>query len=364
MENEYDPKRWLFLLRIITMKKFRQKNFGGMVEGLRKAKGEVKRVGGRVKDFYKRNETAGLTTVTATMSTGNFLLNSTRKSQDKEYQDKQINAMKNLTNALSDVDKNLKRVDINPKKIQKEENKRKFSFRRLFSNTEKNNVDMVKFRPKNFSILSNTLTGAAIGANVGALLTPSLSGTKKNPVTIKVSNPKFVNIADKYNNSSMFAKRLGIVAGGTILGAALGALVGSIKEVDKFISRKTTVDNRLMSKVVGDLKKTGFEEGTDFTRDPKTADRIKSQVSIAITKNSGELRLLVNTIADKKLKDITSQVIRNLPNSSAVTREERNRYNEISITTISDGSADVGLIAGICEKFIRNKYPVYLVEVG
>ena len=60
-----------------------------------------------------------------------------------------------------------------------------------------------------------------------------------------------------------------------------------------------------MDRVVEDLKKTGFNEGSDFTRDPKTADSLKSAISVAITRNSGELRLLVNTIADNKLKDIT-----------------------------------------------------------
>lgn len=330
------------------MKRFRQKNFGGVIDKAKKTKNAIK-------DFYKNNKTAYLTTVTAAASTSNLAMNASRKSQDKEYQDKQITAMKDLTNALSGVDKTLKKVEKLP---AEKETKRTYNFPRLFSKNNDENK-MIKFRPKNFSILSNTLTGAVVGGNLGLISGPFIVG-KNNK--IKTSNPKF-RALEKLNDSN-FNKKVALIGAGTLIGAALGALVGGAKELDQFISHKTTVDKRLMDKVVDDLKKTGFEEGINFTRDPKTADRIKSPVSVAITRNSGELRLLVNAIADKKLKDLTSQLIKNLPNSSAVTQEEKNRYNEISITTISDGSADVGLISGICEKFIRNKYPVYLVEVG
>lgn len=260
--------------------------------------------------------------------------------------------MDRLTKALGGVNKTLKEVEVKePKKTTS------YKLKKIFS--EKNDNNMITFRRKDFSILSDTVKGAIIGGNVATL---SLPLSEKNAKNIKYegSNPTF----RKLNTLSPFAKRLGVVAAGTLVGAALGALVGTIKKGDEAISRKLTVDNRLMDRVVEDLKKTGFKEGSDFTRDPKTADSLKSAISVAITRNSGELRLLVNTIADNKLKDITKNIIRNLPNSSAVTEESKSRYNEISITTISDGTADVGLIAGICEKFIRNKYPVYLVEVG
>lgn len=337
------------------MKTFKQKEFGGIT-------GKARKVGETVKNFYHKNPTAYLTTATATASTSNLAMNASRKSQDKEYQDKQITAMKDLTNALSGVDKTLKKAEIKPKKV--EEQPKRYNLRRLFSNSNDRRSDMIKFRKKNFSILSSALTGASMGATLGITGgAPFISKNTKISISEK-SNPVFRNVSDRFNNSSAFQKRAMLIGASTLVGAALGAIAGGIKELDRYISHKTTVDKRLMEKIVEDLKKTGFEEGVDFTRDPKTADKIKSPVSIAITRNSGELRLLVNTIADKKLKDLTKQVIKNLPNSSAVTQEEKNRYNEISITTISDGSADVGLISGICEKFIRNKYPVYLVEVG
>lgn len=314
------------------------------------AKFKPKKIIRDVKEFYKNNPTAKITTATAGFSGTNLAINATGKNSDKKYQEEQLEAMDKLTKALGGVNKTLKEVK-EPKKTTS------YKFKKIFS--EKNDNNMITFRRKDFSILSDTVKGAIIGGNVATLSLP-LSGKDAKNIKYEGSNPTF----RKLNTLSPFAKRLGVVAAGTLVGAALGALVGTIKKGDEAISRKLTVDNRLMDRVVEDLKKTGFKEGSDFTRDPKTADSLKSAISVAITRNSGELRLLVNTIADNKLKDITKNIIRNLPNSSAVTEESKSRYNEISITTISDGTADVGLIAGICEKFIRNKYPVYLVEVG
>lgn len=312
------------------------------------AKFKPKKVIKNIKNFYKENPTAKITTATAGFSGTNLAINATRKNKDEKYQKQQLEAMDKLTKALGGVNDTLKKTEELDKKTIR---------RRFFSNNNSNN--MITFRRKDFSILSSTLKGAAIGGNLGLLSLP-LGNKNAEGIYYKGSNPTF----RKMNKLSPFSKRLGIIAAGTLVGAALGALVGTIKKSDEIISRKTTVDNRLMDRVVEDLKKTGFKEGSDFTRDPKTADSLKSTVSIAITRNSGELRLLVNTISDNKLKDITKNIIKNIPNSSAVSEEQKSRYNEISITTISDGSADVGLIAGICEKFIRNKYPVYLVEVG
>lgn len=314
------------------------------------AKFKPKKIIRDVKEFYKNNPTAKITTATAGFSGTSLAINATRKNSDKKYQEEQLEAMDKLTKALGGVNKTLKEVK-EPKKTTS------YKLKKIFS--EKNDNNMITFRRKDFSILSDTVKGAIIGGNVATLSLP-LSGKDAKNIKYEGSNPTF----RKLNTLSPFAKRLGVVAAGTLVGAALGALVGTIKKGDEAISRKLTVDNRLMDRVVEDLKKTGFKEGSDFTRDPKTADSLKSAISVAITRNSGELRLLVNTIADNKLKDITKNIIRNLPNSSAVTEESKSRYNEISITTISDGTADVGLIAGICEKFIRNKYPVYLVEVG
>lgn len=202
---------------------------------------------------------------------------------------------------------------------------------------------MIKFRQKDFSFLSKLTHGAGLGASVGL-------------VTAKFRN-KFPK--GKIKDLGEF----GIIAGSTLVGAALGAIAGMFEEGEKLISKKK-VDDRLMKRVVEDLKKTGFREGTDFTLDPKKASEMKTKVCIVITKNSGELKVLINTQADSKLESITSRLTKNIPNTSAITKKVSDKFNDITITTISDSSADVGLIAGIAESFIRNKYPVYLIEVG
>lgn len=336
------------------MKKFRQKTFGGITSRLKRAKNTVK-------DFYDKNPASIVTTGTFVASTSNLAMNASRKNQDKAYQDEQLNAMKDLTGALNKVDNNLKTVTVKQPSTKKKETN-SFKFRRFFSKSENYN-NMINFRKKEFSILGDTLQGASIGGTLG-LIASGLGGKDAKGVIL----PKFRGISENkinsFNKSSAFIKRSGIIGTGIILGASLGALVGLIKKGDELISQKTTVDSRLMDRVVTDLKKAGFKEGVNFTRDPHEADKLKTSISIAITRNSGELRLLVNTISDDKLKTITKELIKNLPNTSTVSQEAKNRYNEISITSISDGSADVGLIAGIAERFIRNKYPVYLVEVG
>lgn len=336
------------------MKKFRQKNFGGITSRLNKAKNTVK-------EFYHKNPASIVTTGTFVASTSNLAMNASRKNQDKAYQDEQLKAMGDLTGALNKVDNNLKTVAIKQPSTKKKETN-SFRFRKFFS--KKNNYNnMINFRKKEFSILGDTLQGASIGGSLG-IIASGLGG--KDAKGIKL--PKFRNISDNkinsFNNSSALIKRTGVIGAGIIIGASLGALVGLIRKGDELISQKSTVDKRLMDKVITDLKKAGFKEGINFTRDPHEADKLKTPISIAITRNSGELKLLVNTITDDKLKSITKELIKNLPNSSVVSQEAKNRYNKISITSISDGSADVGLIAGIAERFIRNKYPIYLVEVG
>jgi hypothetical protein len=152
--------------------------------------------------------------------------------------------------------------------------------------------------------------------------------------------------------------------GGTIIGAGLGLLVGLTKDISTKVNRATTVDARLMQGVIENLKKDHFKEGIDYTRDPKTANDLKMKVCIVISKSSGNMQLLVNTVADTKLKTVALNMAKNIPNTATVNTKLSDKYNDISISTISDSSANIGLVTGIAEYFIKNKYPVYLVEVG
>ena len=208
---------------------------------------------------------------------------------------------------------------------------------------------MVEFRQKQFGIVSSVKNGAAIGATVGTLAT-------KLPIIKNL--PIFKKKDDNWKTE------LSIIGGGTIIGAGLGLLVGLTKDISTRVNRATTVDARLMQGVIENLKKDGFKEGIDYTRDPKTANDLKMKVCIVISKNSGNMQLLVNTVADTKLKTVALNMAKNIPNTATVNTKLSDKYNDISISTVSDSSANLGLVTGIAEYFIRNKYPVYLVEVG
>jgi len=201
-----------------------------------------------------------------------------------------------------------------------------------------------KFKRKDFSLTDDMVRGASIGGAAGTLsgiLSKAADGGRGN-----------------------LGRALVFMGAGSIVGAALGAIHHVVKKGTDVSNRRATVDARLMNLVVDDLKATGFKEGVHFTRDPKKADELKSRVSIVISRASGEMNLIINMVADDRLKDLTKDIITRLPNSSAVTTKMEDKYNEITITTIEDNSANAGLIAGICNYFIRSKYPVYLVEVG
>jgi len=206
---------------------------------------------------------------------------------------------------------------------------------------------MIKFRQKQFGIAEDVISGAKVGGIAGTIAT-------KLP-TFKKGNKDWIND---------WPRNLSIIGGGTVIGAALGLVVGLVKEADTKINRSLTVDRRLMQNVIDNLKRDGFKEGIDYTRDPKIANDLKTKVCIVISKSSNNLHLLVNTVADAKLKTVTNGMVKNIPNTAAVNTKLSDKYNDISISAISDSSADTGLITGISEYFIRHKYPIYLVEVG
>lgn len=211
---------------------------------------------------------------------------------------------------------------------------------------------MIEFRQKNFGILSDITKGAAIGGSIGSF--SSMFRRKADP-----------SVSGDYSvKNKAWHESLKMTVAGTIIGASLGALVGSIKSIATKVNRRTTVDRRLMPKVIEVLKKDGLKEGTDFTKDPKTATSLRTKVCIVISKVSGELRISVNLVSDPKLKTVSDEIIKRLPNTSASTEKMSDKFNDIVITSISDSSADTGLVVGIIEKFIHSGYPVYLVEVG
>lgn len=137
------------------------------------AKFKPKKIIRDVKEFYKNNPTAKITTATAGFSGTNLAINATRKNSDKKYQEEQLEAMDKLTKALGGVNKTLKEVEVKePKKTTS------YKFKKIFS--ERNDNNMITFRRKDFSILSDTVKGAIIGGNVATLSLPLSGKDAKN----------------------------------------------------------------------------------------------------------------------------------------------------------------------------------------
>lgn len=211
---------------------------------------------------------------------------------------------------------------------------------------------MVKFREKSFSIISDTISGAKIGGAVAALGAPIVGRLSKN-------GTKFVNTSS--NDVSFIHKSLAMIGGGIVVGASLGLLVGLTKSIGLSLNRENTVDARLLDDVERKLRK--FKLNKDFTRDPKIANELRTKVCLVISKYSDDLRILINTVNDSKLKDVTNEVTKSIPKGSIKTNTESNKYNEITLSTLSSGK-DASVIAEIAKAYIQKGYPVYLVEVG
>ena len=278
----------------------------------------------------------GISTAGLGLSAANFYTNRKRLRESSEYQEKQLEAMNNLTSSLNNVDSSLNNIPA----ANNKQSRKKRSFRFI----QKNNSHTSDLAYKG-AVLGGTVTGGAL-----PFIPNKVKFAKKD--------------VDKYNNLNPFYKKALLELGGVAIGGALGALAGMIMDVSDYINKKTTVNKRLLKDVLDNLKKTGYKEGTDFTRDPKMASLLKTKVCLVISKSSDELKLLINTVNDSKLKTITEQIIKNLPTLSTLTEKVSDRFNEINITTMTSNSGDATWVTSVAEKFISSGYPVYLVEVG
>lgn len=313
------------------------------------------------------------------ISGANLGVNYKRGKENTEIQEKQLKAIKKLTESLEKVDKSLK-----DQKIKKSEDKP----RKWFIFKQKNNS-----HTKNMAFKGAAIGGTLVGGALPFL--PDGFGVrtenKKNSYTKEYrkdqdkGNPTFAEhktevtkdskeitydytgknkFAMKYNNWNPFFKKALIEVGGIAVGAALGALAGAIMDISDHINRKTTVNNRLMKNVVDNLKRSGYKEGKDFTRDPKMSNLLKTKVCLVISKSSDEIKLLINMIRDSKLKSISDDIVKNLPTLSTVSEKVTDRYNDLNITTMTSNKGDAVWVTSIAEKFIQNGFPVYLIEVG
>ena len=352
------------------MKKFKQKNYGKVSQLVKSAR-----------ENPLSAASLGLSSVSLAATTTNAAINAKRARVDKQYQDKQLEAMNKLTNSLEKVDSSLHENKGLPQK--------RFIFFR-----QKNNSKAIDYAIK----------GAGLGAGVGIVgsgLLPKKLGKEYKPGILKKvktkdnlgrsgwatmvgEKPKMGffydekleqdkpgwdkgwrnKVAGIYNNSSDdVAMRKALASLGSIaIGATLGFIFGAVHDLVDYSDRKN-VNNRLMKKVVTDLKKIGFKEEQDFTTNPKTATLMKTKVCIGISRSADTLRVLVNTINDAKLSRLSQETTKNLPSMSTRMERVSDRFNDINITTAS-GQGNSTFVSSIAEKFIRAGYPVQLVEVG
>ena len=298
----------------------------------------------------------GIPTATLAVSSANFITNSKKRQENKEYQEKQLEVLNKLTKSIDKVDSTL--------------------------DSEKKKKKGIKFFQKlNSNILDMAGKGAVLGGGIASgsnvFLPKKIGGHfereywkdngKDKHKDVFIDDPKFKypKLKEKYNGlEDSGLREILISLGGVAIGATLGAIVGAIKDVSEAVSRKTTVNVRLMKDVLGNLRKSGYTEGKDYTRDPKMANLLKTKVCLVISKSSDSLRLLINTVNDPKLKSLSGGIIKNLPSMSTVTEKASDRFNELNITTMTTNKGDATWVSSVAERFISEGFPVYLVEVG
>jgi hypothetical protein len=279
----------------------------------------------KLKDFIT-SPVGIVSTGTLGMSAANTISNLSKNSSEGEYldRDSQVKAMRELTKALLEVDNTISQSE---KERKKENSKTVFrKKKKLFGLSE---------------ILDDVTQLAAAGSAVGGLV-GKLSGKD-------------------------VLRSVGI---GTLIGGALGLAFGLVKKVSKAINNRSTVDSsRLMKGIIDNLKNTrNLVEGKDFTRDPKRANELKTRVCIVISKESGDLHLLINLVSDNRLSKVTNILIHDIKKAKGdnylkVNEKLSDRYNEILITTVAR-DANVNLISGVIERYVKEGYPVYILEVG
>lgn len=329
----------------------------------------------------------GISAASLGISTANYKTNRKRLKESKEYQEKQLDAMNRLTSSLDKVDEQLKG--------NKPEQPAKKGFIKFFQKNNSHTTDLAykgavaggALMGGVLPFLPDNVVGNKVYENKKDLYNPkkndsavynkkntvfdngdsettTLSKGKEGKYTREKESIKFVKKGGWYNNLNPFYRKALLELGGVAIGAGLGALAGMIMDVSDYMNRKRTVNNRLLKDVVDNLKKTGYREGKDFTRDPKMANLLKTKVCLVISKSSDDLKLLINTVKDNKLKTISGQIIKNLPTMSTLTEKVSDRFNEINITTMTSNSGNATWVTSVAEKFIAEGFPVYLVEVG
>ena len=299
-----------------------------------------------IKRNYKEDPTKvialGATLGSLGVGATNLAVNTSRHIDATKYQKKQLEAMNRLTDRLGNVTNSMEKMTNSMGEYQnqlKEYQKTRGDKAEPTTTKRKRKGGLFEgwfSEDDSTSIFKSALNGSWVGSTMAGLGTASGFG------------------------GATPASKLAFLGGGLLVGAALGALYGSLKASTAGNSRANVGNNRLLPRVFENLHKIGFKEGKDFVRSPKEANMLKTKVCIVVTRVNGDLKLLVNSARDSKLQRVVENI--HIPNTSVTTTNKSDRYNDITISSISDGSADAGLVTGLCEYFIRSGFPVYLIE--
>jgi hypothetical protein len=196
----------------------------------------------------------------------------------------------------------------------------------------------------------------------------------KEPVN-KSNNPKSSSNVNSSRNINIAAKVKGSILNViqsrpdfiiSLIGAGLGAIVGSLSWVTRKMSHSTS-DKFLMNDIVNSLTNLGYREDIDFTKSAKIADLMKTKVCLVFSRTHSEMKILINSINDPSLNRLLEKALKQeLPtNFSSSRRKGGDRFNEITITSVStEKEKDRDYLLRLIELFITSKYPVYIVEVG
>lgn len=310
------------------MKIFREKQFGAKIN--------------KVKDALLRNTSNPVALASLGVSiTGLYQMNKSRKANEARLKqaDKQHKAdfeqQERLIRALTGVEKGLKNIPTEQSKPaaapQKDNSWLRIGGRKIFSIREKSYGN----------VISSAWKGAAMGGSVGAGLAL-----------------QYMHQAQTGSNRAKAMVPL--------VGAALGGLAGSLwgiaKTIDTKISQSGT-GHKLIEEVIKNLKRAGFKEDQQWTLDPKRATLMKSKVCIVLSRSADNTGILINMANDPKLKGISEEITNSLPTGFRETEKMSDRFNEIQISSFPD-KTDATYIFTILEKFIKQGFPVYLMEVG
>ncbi len=294
----------------------------------------------------------------------NLHTNNKNREEGREDRREQTKAIKRLNDTLTQVDKKLiehpeARVPYSSRQQSQQQQPNTFRQKLSYLFKQKNNSYTTK----------HALQGAIIGGAVGGGLLKNLSLDGRKKTISGTENSQFQRKTDpagknRHVDQPQAIKNRAITIGASVLiGAALGGIYGLIKDTSNAINRHQ-VDDRLSNRITQNLKNLGFKEGTQFTRDPKTADLLKTKICVVISRVNGDLKIIINYLNDPKFKEEAQKIIKNLPPSAVAVEKMGDRFNDITITSVSDKTQDPALVSGILEQFIRRGYPVYIVEVG